>query len=59
MELELLAQYERELESLPTPKSLKCLARLREEYEMYGEVDEKDADTKTKISRSHAGVFQL
>lgn len=41
MELELLARYERELESRPIPKSLKRLARMREEYEMYGKVSEE------------------
>jgi len=41
MELELLARYERELESRPTPKSLIRLARMREEYEMCGEVSKE------------------
>ena len=41
MELELLARYERELESRPPPKSLTRLAVMREEYEMTGDVDEK------------------
>lgn len=42
MELELLAHFERQFDERyirPTPESVKRAAKLRMDYEMYGEVD--------------------
>ena len=42
MELELLARFERQFDeryTRPTPASMKRAAKLRMDYEMYGEVD--------------------
>lgn len=46
MELELLARHERQFDERyvrPTPNSVKRAARLRLDYEMFGEICEEDA----------------